>query len=143
MRDKATRAEPEKRITIRFKMSEFQQLQANMEATDYLSYAKFLRELALNKKVTIKKKAITDPAIRKKINELSVRYSRVGSNYNQVVKSINSRMNATKKNGDPVINTKYLTYQLDKLETLTNQMIQLHNQLIETVNRLGLRTEEQ
>lgn len=122
---------------------EYESIKADQESMDYTNLSRYLRTLVLRKKIPIKKVVVTDRAIRKQVNDISVKISRIGSNYNQTVKGINARMNATKKNGDPVINTKYLTYQLDKLENLTSQMIELHKKLIETVECLDLPAGEQ
>ncbi len=135
------RQDKNKRIDFWVTLEEYESIKADQESMDYTNLSKYLRTLVLRKKIPIKKVVVTERAIRKQINDISTKINRIGSNYNQVVKAVNIRMKAKKKNGDPVINTKYLTYQLDKLETLTSQMIDLHNKLIETVKSLSLPVE--
>lgn len=121
---------------------EYESVKADQQSMDYTNLSKYLRTLVLRKKIPIKKVVVTDRAIRKQVNDISVKISRIGANYNQVVMKINSMAGATRKNGDPVLNTKFLTHQLDRLESISAQMISLQQALLETVNQLDLPAEE-
>ena len=101
---------------------------------DYLSYSKYIREVVLRKKVTVQRVTITDRSIRNQINQATAQISRIGNNYNQLVKRINEVSRSKKKNGDPVINSKYLSYYLDKLQTATQKIIEEQKKIIEMVN---------
>lgn len=131
-----------KRIDFWVTWEEYESIKADQQGMDYTNLSKYLRALVLRKKIPIKKVVVTDRAIRKQVNDISVKISRIGANYNQVVKKINSMAGATRKNGDPVLNTKFLTHQLDRLESISAQMISLQQALLETVNQLDLPAEE-
>lgn len=134
MRKKIENKEPDRIVGVRFKQSEFDKLQADMKSMDYLSYSKYIREVVLRKKVTVQRVTITDRSIRNQINQATAQISRIGNNYNQLVKRINEVSRSKKKNGDPVINSKYLSYYLDKLQTATQKIIEEQKKIIEMVN---------
>ncbi len=125
-------------ITFRLNMSEYEQLLSNMRSLDYLSKTKYIRACVLNKRHTIKTVKMTDRAIRNQINEISAKLSKIGTNYNQVVKHINTLATAKKKNGDPVINTMFLTYQLNHIEKMTIEIRDIMKEIISQVGNLQL-----
>lgn len=129
------------RITVRFTESEWEQIRADMNGNDYLSQAKYVREVLLRRKGPVRTVKITDRAIRDQINEISKKISRIGSNYNQVVKKYNTSCTAKKKNGDPVINSKATIFYIEKLISLTGELRNAQSSLIEQVSRLQLDDE--
>lgn len=133
----------DKKINFWVTQEEYESIKADQQSMDYTNLSKYLRTLVLRKKIPIKKVVVTDRAIRKQINDISIKIGRIGANYNQAIKKINSLAGATRKNGDPVLNTKYLTHQLDRLEGLSSQVIALQQALLETVRQLDLPAEEQ
>jgi hypothetical protein len=132
----------DKKINFWVTQEEYESIKADQQSMDYTNLSKYLRSLVLRKKIPIKKVVVTDRAIRKQINDISIKIGRIGANYNQAIKKINSLAGATRKNGDPVLNTKYLTHQLDRLERMSSQVITLQQSLIETVNQLDLPAED-
>ena len=74
--------------------------------------------------------------IRNQINEISAKISRIGSNYNQVVRKYNTSCSARKSNGDPVINTRATVFYMERLSTLTEELRTAHNSLVERVSLL-------
>ena len=91
------------------------------------------RVLLLKKKVTIQRETITDRSIRNQINEISGKIGKIGVNYNQVVKLLQSLSNTTKKDGRPVINTKIVASQMDQIAKLTKEIKKQQERLIEQV----------
>lgn len=128
--------EPEHRLSMRLKQHEFAQLQADMAAYNCKSITKYVKAVLFRKRG--KPRPLENPsrAIRQTLNQISARIERIGVNYNQAVKRINELSQKKKKNGDPVINSKFLTYYLDNLQAETTKLVETHNILIKQVNLL-------
>ena len=127
---------PDRIIGLRFKPAEFAQLQANMAAYNCKSYTKFIKASVLRKKG--KPRPIENPnrAIRGTLNQISALIERIGVNYNQAVKRINELSTKTRKNGDPVISTRFLTSYLDQLQSDTEKLVSTHSVLVKQVDLL-------
>ena len=136
--------EPEKREIIkalRLTTEEWERIQSDMSSHDYLSFTKYARALLLEHRITIQKVKITDRSIRNQINESSKKLSKIGSNYNQVVKKFNTLANSKKKNGDPVINTKAMAFYMNKLEAMMKEVIQTQKTILEQVNQIHVNQD--
>ena len=137
------KANPKNRyVALRLTESEYEQIKADMDSMDYLSFSKYARSLLLHREIPVRKYVYTDKGLRTQINQISKKISKIGANYNQVVKKYNVSCTATKKNGDLLINTKSTIYYMTKLRDLTEELKALQNQLIETVSKIKLEQEE-
>ena len=119
--------------SIRFTEEENERIKTDMKNLNFLSFAKYARSLLLKKKVTIQRETITDRSIRNQINEISGKIGKIGVNYNQVVKLLQSLSSTTKKDGRPVINTKIVASQMDQIAKLTKEIKKQQERLIEQV----------
>lgn len=128
----------DRKVYVRLTEDELRQLDSDMRSQDYLCMSVYLRDVLLRRKVTVQKYRITDRSIRNQINDISTKISKIGTNYNQIVKKVNELATSKRKNGDPVINSKFLSYYLDKLQTATSQLLVQHNRLIDQVDLIQL-----
>jgi predicted DNA binding CopG/RHH family protein len=128
----------DKTIFVRVTEDELERLTSDMRSQDYLCMSVYLRDVLLRRKVTVQKYHITDRSIRNQINDISAKISKIGTNYNQLVKKVNELAVSKRKNGDPVINSKFLSYYLDKLQTATTQLLAQHNRLVDQVDLIQL-----
>lgn len=136
----ATAESEKKTVYIGFRVteSEMERIRADMASIDCLSVSKYIRLLLLRKKITIQKVHITDRSIRNQINDITAKIARIGNNYNQVVKRYNQLSIAKRKNGDPVINSRSMMYYLDKLESLTIELRQKQEEIIEKIEQIKI-----
>lgn len=132
-RRKNPNPEPEHRVTVRFKEHEFMQIEADMEALNYKSYTKYIKAMTLSKTIRKYPKTgkITDRQKRDQVNAITKEINKIGNNINQYVTRINTLAAAKKKNGDPAINTRYLTYYVQKLDAPIQKIIELQEKIIE------------
>lgn len=95
-------------ITFRVAETDYQDMILMMERLNYKSTSKFVRD-AIFKRLT---KPIAIPYSAERIREGIILFTRqlnkIGSNYNQNVRRIHTLSEMKRKNGDPVIGTKYL-----------------------------------
>jgi hypothetical protein len=131
----------DRRFTFRLTPEEEEQVRSDMAAFDYLSMSKYVRTLLLRKYIPVQKVTMTDRSIRNQINDISLKISRIGTNYNQVVKRYNQSCSEKKKNGDPVINTKATMFYIAKLYDMMREVRDLQKQIIEQVSLVQIKNE--
>lgn len=124
-------------VGLRFTEKEFEEIEAQMRKTDCLSISKFIRARALNKHIKVRRNIIlTDRNLRNMINDISARISKIGVDYNQATKQLNSLSKKTRPDGSPVINSRAANYYLTKVATMTRELKEQMNLVINIVDRL-------
>ena len=130
-------------VGLRFTEDEFEKIRTQMAKADYLSISKFIRDRALNKQIKVRKNIVlTDRNLRNMINDISARIAKIGVDYNQATKQMNSLSKKTISDGSPVINSRAANFYLTKVATMTIELKEQMNLLISIVERLEKETEE-
>ena len=133
---------PRKRfVGLRFTEAEIEQREAQMRKSDYIAISKFIR--ALNKQIKVRKNIIlTDRNLRNMINDISTRIAKIGVDYNQATKQLNALSKKTRADGSPVINARAANYYLAKVATMTKELKEQMDLVINIVDRLEKETNE-
>ena len=127
-------------VGIRFTEKEWELLCTQMKNCDYLSISRFNRDKVLDKRIKIDRSVVlTDRVFRNQINSLSTIVSRIGVDYNQATKRFNSLVKAKRADGSPVINARAANYYLRQLQTMTKELKQTMDQIIEMVEDFELK----
>ena len=127
-------------VGIRFTEKEWELLCTQMKNCDYLSISRFFRDKVLDKRIKIDRSVVlTDRVFRNQINSLSTIVSRIGVDYNQATKRFNSLVKAKRADGSPVINARAANYYLRQLQTMTKELKQTMDQIIEMVEDFELK----
>ena len=127
-------------VGIRFTEKEWDLLCTQMKNCDYLSISRFIRDKVLDKRIKIDRSVVlTDRVFRNQINSLSTIVSRIGVDYNQATKRFNSLVKAKRADGSPVINARAANYYLRQLQTMTKELKQTMDQIIEMVEDFELK----
>ena len=127
-------------VGIRFTEKEWELLCTQMKNCDYLSISRFIRDKVLDKRIKIDRSVVlTDRVFRNQINSLSTIVSRIGVDYNQATKRFNSLVKAKRADGSPVINARAANYYLRQLQTMTKELKQTMDQIIEMVEDFELK----
>jgi len=125
--------------TIRFREEEWKQIQTAMDTDGYLSVSRYIRDIILRGRLTVKRDVkITDHALRKQINDVTTQIAKIGANYNQFVARYNSMCNARTKDGRPVVSTRATIHHVSSLENKTDQLIEMVHLLIEATKKTDL-----
>ena len=128
------------RVTVRFTTKEWEEIEVQMKNFDYLSKAHFIRDKVLNKRIKIDRSVeLTDRVFRNQINSLSGIVARVGVDYNQATKRFNYLVKQKRADGSPVINSRAANYYLKQLHSMTIEMKQAIDQIINMVAALELK----
>ena len=135
---------PRKRfVGLRFTEGEFEQIESQMKKADYISISKFIRDRALNKQIKVRKNIIlTDRNLRNMINDITTRIAKIGVDYNQATKQLNALSKKTRADGSPVINARAANYYLAKVATMTKELKEQMDLVINIVDRLEKETNE-
>ena len=111
-----------------------------MDVIEGWKISKFIRDRALNKQIKVRKNIIlTDRNLRNMINDISTRIAKIGVDYNQATKQLNALSKKTRADGSPVINARAANYYLAKVATMTKELKQTMDQIIEMVEDFELK----
>lgn len=126
----------EHRVTIRLSDEEMDQLDYMMQRSGYLSMSKYIRTKCLGGRISMSPESLAESnSVRSQVNVLSAEISKIGANYNLVIKDFKNLLGQTKKDGSPVINTSTATYYMQQLYTLTLEVKTLVKEFIELVKK--------
>ena len=133
--------EPRSRyVGIRFTEKEWEVLTTQMKNYDYLSISRFIRDKVLDKRIKIDRSIVlTDRAFRNQINSLSAIVARIGVDYNQATKRFNSLVKQKRADGSPVINSRAANYYLKQIQSMTQELKDAMDKIIEMVEALELK----
>ena len=120
-------------ISIKLTPSERRRLEMDMKSKDYNCIAAYVRDILFRRGTPVKRIPYTGRGIRNGINEFTTQLAKIGANYNQKVKSVNALIGAKRKNGDMVINTKYLAQYEDQSITLMEDIRRVQEEFIDHV----------
>ena len=135
---------PRKRfVGLRFTEGEFEQIESQMRKADYISISKFIRDRALDKQIKVRKNIIlTDRNLRNMINDISARIAKIGVDYNQATRQLNSLSKKQRADGSPVINARAANYYLNKVAIMTKELKDQMDLVITIVDRLEKETND-
>lgn len=135
---------PRKRfVGLRFTEGEFEQIESQMRKADYISISKFIRDRALNKQIKVRKNIIlTDRNLRNMINDISARIAKIGVDYNQATRQLNSLSKKQRADGSPVINARAANYYLNRVALMTKELKEQMDLVITIVDRLEKETND-
>ena len=106
------------RITFRITDEEAIDLTTMMSLEGFRSRSKFIRKCLFGRKIQRRKLISSDANICKQIEILRADIKKIGVNYNQVVKAVNTAVKLKGRNGQPVVSTRSMEYKLSGMKTL-------------------------
>ena len=90
-------------VNVRFSDNEFEKLNAQMILEGYRNRSKYIRETLLVKRIQRRNFHRTEANITKQLALLKADIVRIGNNYNQKVKALNTLAKLRDKSGRPVV----------------------------------------
>ena len=106
------------RITFRITDEEAIDLTTMMSLEGFRSRSKFIRKSLFGRKIQRRKLISSETNICKQIEILRADIKKIGVNYNQVVKAVNTAVKLKGMNGQPVVSTRSMEYKLGGMKTL-------------------------
>ena len=109
-----------KTVRISFRMTEedVAQLDALMALQGFRSRSKYLRKVAIGPRVSRRNLRRTDANLSKQIEILRAEIKRIGVNYNQVVRAVNSMAKLRDRQGNAVITSHTIEGKLTDLRQM-------------------------
>lgn len=128
-------------IGIRMSLEEEEQIRANAALYGYYSLSLYCKNVLLGKRISnTKRLQIEDTIIRSQIAEISAKIGKIGINYNQVVRLINSNTKKLEEKGQTE-NVRATVFYLQKLEKETEKLIGQVSKMNEIVKSIESRID--
>lgn len=106
------------RITFRITDEEAINLDTLMSLEGFRSRSKFIRKRLFGRKIQRRKLISSEANICKQIEIIRADIKKIGVNYNQVVKAVNTAVKLKGRDGRPVVSTRSMEYKLSGMKTL-------------------------
>lgn len=127
------RAKRTRYVNVRFTEDEFIRLSSLMHLSGYNNRSKFIRETILLGRFRRRNLSRNDSDIVKQIELLRLDIKRIGVNYNQRVRALNTI--ATRSDPDTPLNLPYgyIEYDMTSMKRMMEKMVYKVNEIAETV----------
>lgn len=122
------------RITFRLTDDEVVNLETAMTLENFKSKSKYIRRQLFNTQIKRRTFKPTDENLPKEVALLSSGIKKIGNNYNQVVKAINTAVSLKSKDGRSILSSRRLEYQITELHKQMEEIISLVRQFLEKFN---------
>ena len=117
--------------TVRFTASELDSIKKEMDAFEYLSFSKYIRDTVLHKTKYKSRGKVKDREILGRIDKLSQQVEIIGRNYNQLIKSYNTLHQAR------ALTIPIVDEHIQKLEDLTRAVYNIQFDVIKQIDEFA------
>lgn len=121
------------KISFRLTEKELLNMEEAMALENYRSRSKYIRKVLSERKVLRRKLKPVDGNMLKRAMILSSDIKKIGVNYNQVVKAINTAVSLKDKDGKPVLSMRRLEGQIAGLHKQMEKIVSLIQEFMEEV----------
>lgn len=111
-------------VNVRFSDNEFEKLNAQMILEGYRNRSKYIRETLLVKRIQRRNFRRTEANITKQLALLKAEIVRIGNNYNQKVKALNTLAKLRDKSGRPVVTAGMVRTDLADMKAMMNEILE-------------------
>lgn len=127
-----------KRISFRVSPEIYDKIKMKMAEAGYNNMSLYLRDRFINERITTIKTNNNDKYVRAQIEQISSKIGKIGRNYNQVVRVINSIEKRMEEKGTFVSESSVI-YQMRKVEEQTKKVFGLLDEIREMTNKLDFQ----
>ena len=111
-------------ISLRLSDNEFEKLNAQMLLEGYRNKSKYIRETLLVKRIQRRNFRRTEANITKQLALLKTEIVRIGNNYNQKVKALNTLAKLRDKSGRPVVTAGMVRTDLADMKAMMGEILE-------------------
>lgn len=111
-------------ISLRLSDNEFEKLNAQMLLEGYRNKSKYIRETLLVKRIQRRYFRRTEANITKQLALLKTEIVRIGNNYNQKVKALNTLAKLRDKSGRPVVTAGMVRTDLADMKAMMGEILE-------------------
>ena len=116
-------------INVRFSDEELEKLMLRIRLSGYNNRSKYIRDTILSTRVRRRNLSRNDANLAKQIDMLRVELKRIGVNYNQRVKSLNTLAKLRDKNGRVIVNAADIDHDMMQMKRMMDGMVQKVNEI--------------
>lgn len=120
-------------INVRFTEKEMENLMLQMRLSGYNNRSKYIRERVLAKRLQRRNYSRNDANLVRQIDMLRVELKRIGVNYNQRVKALNTLARLRDKNGRVIVNAGDIDHDMMQMKRMMDGMVQKVNLIYEQI----------
>ena len=111
-------------ITFRITEEDSIKLKALMSRMGYRNRSTFLREQVLNKRVQRRNLRRTEANLSRQVEQLRIEIKRIGVNYNQVVKAVNTLSKLRDKHGNAAVSAASIDGNLTDMKMMMEALLE-------------------
>lgn len=111
-------------ITFRITEEDSIKLKALMSMMGYRNRSTFLREQVLNKRVQRRNLRRTEANLSRQVEQLRIEIKRIGVNYNQVVKAVNTLSKLRDKHGNAAVSAASIDGKLTDMKMMMEALLE-------------------
>lgn len=111
-------------ISLRLSDNEFEKFNAQMLLEGYRNKSKYIRETLLVKRIQRRNFRRTEANITKQLALLKTEIVRIGNNYNQKVKALNTLAKLRDKGGRPVVTAGMVRTDLADMKAMMGEILE-------------------
>lgn len=119
------------KLSFRLSENEFVNMKTAMELEGFRSVSRYVRHVLSGESIRRRSLKPTDENLQKQLTLLSADIKKIGNNYNQVVKAVNTAVAIRKKDGSPAVSTRSLEYRISELHGQMQEIITLVRKVLE------------
>ena len=111
-------------VNVRFSDDEFEKLNAQMVLEGYRNRSRYIRETLLVKRILGGNCRRTEANITKQLALLKAEVVRIGNNYNQKVRTLNTLAKLRDKSGRPVVTAGMVRTDLSDMKSMMCEILE-------------------
>ena len=120
-------------VNVRFSEKELEKLLLQMRLEGYHNRSKYIREAVISTRIRRRNLSRHDANLSKQIDMLRVELKRIGVNYNQRVKALNTLARLRDKNGRVIVNAGDIDHDMMQMKRMMDGMVQKVNLIYEQI----------
>ena len=120
-------------VNVRFTEKELEKLMLQMRLEGYNNRSKYIREAVISTRIRRRNLSRNDANLSKQIDMLRVELKRIGVNYNQRVKALNTLARLRDKNGRVIVNAGDIDHDMMQMKRMMDGMVQKVNLIYEQI----------
>lgn len=124
-------------VNVRFSEDEFCRLSSLMNLSGYNNRSKFIRETILSRRVRRRNLSRNETNLIKQIELLRLDIKRIGVNYNQRVRALNTIASRADNGGALAIQYGYFEFDMTSMKHMMEDIVSKMNEIVDLVSVYG------
>ena len=124
------------KFTFRMTEEEAQKLDSDMSLAGYHSRSRYIREMLFSRQTRRRYLSRGDANLARQVQLLRVEIKRIGINYNQRVKALNTLARLRDRHGRPVVTAHDIDHDMMDMKKMMQGMVRMMDQIVKEINAM-------